>query len=48
MKVILKVSPRGKQGYDISSVPVKKLKEMNECYHKHWVLKEPWLILEAY
>jgi hypothetical protein len=48
MRVILKVRPRGKHGYDISSVPVKKLEKMNECYNKRWVLKETWLILEAH
>ena len=48
MKTILKIRQRGKRGYDISSVPYKKLEKMNEFKKKRWALKDGWLLLEAY
>jgi hypothetical protein len=48
MKTILKIRKRGKRGYDISSVPIKKLEKMNEFKKKRWDLKDGWLLLEAY
>jgi hypothetical protein len=48
MKTILKIRPRGKRGYDISSVPYKKLEKMSEYRKKRWELKDGWLILEAF
>ena len=52
MKIILKVRNRGKRGYDISSIPFKKLERANNNRKKKWELKEmkeeKWLILESY
>jgi hypothetical protein len=49
MKVYLKVRQRGERGYDISSLPMKKLEKINEGYRKkRWELKDGWLILEAF
>ena len=48
MKTLLKVRKRGKRGYDISSVPYKKLEKMNGFRKKRWMLKDGWLILDAY
>jgi hypothetical protein len=48
MKIILKVRERGKRGYDISSVPIKKLEKANNYKKKRWELKEGFLILEAW
>jgi hypothetical protein len=48
MKISLKVRSRGKRGYDISSVPFKKLEKANKCRKKRWELKDEWLILEAF
>jgi hypothetical protein len=46
---MLKVRQRGKHGYDISSVPFKKLEKASGCRKKLWELKEDdWLILEAF
>ncbi|HUW48111.1 MAG TPA: hypothetical protein VMW36_05140 [Patescibacteria group bacterium] len=48
-KVILRIRLRGKRGYDISSVPMKKLEKANGCRKKRWELRENgWLILEAF
>jgi hypothetical protein len=49
MKVYLRIRLRGKRGYDISSVPMKKLKKAGNCRKKRWELREDgWLILEAF
>jgi hypothetical protein len=48
MKIILKVRTRGKRGYDISSLPFKKLEKANDCKKKRWELKGEFLILEAF
>jgi len=48
VKVRLKIRDRGKRGYDISSVPFKKLEKMGKYRKKRWELKEGWLILEAF
>ena len=48
MKAILKIRNRGKRGYDISSVPMKKLEKMNKYRKKRWIIKEGFLILEAF
>jgi hypothetical protein len=48
MKTILKIRQRGKRGYDISSVPYKKLERMSGYRKKRWELKDGWLILEAF
>jgi hypothetical protein len=48
MKIMLKVRQRGERGYDISSVPFKKLERANGYKKKRWELKEGWLILEAW
>lgn len=48
MKVRLKIRDRGKRGYDISSVPFKKVEKMSKYKKKKWELKDDWLILEAF
>jgi len=48
MKAILKIRDRGKRGYDISSVPMKKLEKMNNYRKKRWIIKKEFLILEAF
>ena len=48
MKIILKIRERGKRGYDISSVPYKKLEKASNYKKKRWELKEGFLILEAW
>ena len=48
MKVLLKVRLRGERGYDISSVPMKKLKKMDSFHKKRWELKGDFLVLEAF
>jgi hypothetical protein len=48
-KVYLRIRLRGKRGYDISSVPMKKLKKAGNCRKKRWELREDgWLVLEAF
>lgn len=47
-KIILKIRNRGKRGYDISSVPFKKLEKFNNNRRKRWELKEGFLVLEAW
>jgi len=48
VKVRLKIRDRGKRGYDISSVPFKKVEKMSKYRKKKWELKDGWLILEAF
>ncbi len=48
MKIYLKVRLRGRRGYDISSVPFKKLEKANKYKKTRWELKDGWLILEAF
>jgi hypothetical protein len=48
MKVLLKIRCRGKRGYDVSSVPFKKLEKMSTFHKLRWELKYDWLILEAF
>jgi len=48
MKILLKIRCRGERGYDISSVPFKKLGKASKCRKKRWELKENWLVLEAF
>ena len=48
VKVRLKIRDRGKRGYDISSVPFKKLEKANKYKKKMWELKGEWLILDAF
>ena len=48
MKVRLKIRDRGKRGYDISSVPFKKVEKMSKYRKKKWELKDGWLVLEAF
>jgi len=48
LKVRLKIRDRGKRGYDISSVPFKKVEKMSKYRKKKWELKDGWLILEAF
>jgi len=48
VKIILKIRQRGKRGYDISSVPFKKLEKTIGYRKKRWELKDDWLILEAF
>jgi len=48
LKVLLKIRYRGKRGYDISSVPFKKLENTNKYKKKRWELKGEWLVLETF
>jgi len=48
LKVRLKIRDRGKRGYDISSVPFKKVEKMSKYRKKKWELKDGWLVLEAF
>jgi hypothetical protein len=48
MKVLLKIRHRGERGYDISSVPFKKLEKMSTFHKLRWELKGDWLVLEAF
>jgi hypothetical protein len=48
MKVLLKIRLRGRRGYDISSVPLKKLQKAAGYRKKRWELKGDWLVLEAF
>jgi hypothetical protein len=48
MKIILKIRERGKRGYDISSVPYKKLEKASGYRKKRWEMKNGFLILEAW
>jgi hypothetical protein len=48
MKVLLKIRLRGRRGYDISSVPLKKLQKASKYRKKRWELKDDWLVLEAF
>ena len=48
MKVLLKLRLRGRRGYDISSVPFKKLEKASMYRKKRWELKGDWLVLEAF
>ena len=47
MKILLKVRARGKRGYDISSVPFKRLEKLTKYHRKDWKFEDGWLILEA-
>jgi hypothetical protein len=47
-KTLLKIRLRGERGYDISSVPMKKLQKMNGFHKKRWEIKDGFLILEAF
>jgi len=48
MKAILKIRNRGKRGYDISSIPMKKLEKMSHYRKKRWIIKKGFLVLEAF
>lgn len=48
MIIRMKARLRGKRGYDISSVPFKKLQKASTYRKKRWELKDEWLILEAF
>jgi hypothetical protein len=48
LKILLKIRLRGKRGYDISSVPIKRLQKASNYRKKRWELKDGWLILEAF
>lgn len=48
MIVRLKVRDRGERGFDISSVPGKKLEKMQSYKKKRWEYENGWLILEAW
>jgi hypothetical protein len=48
MKVRLKIRNRGKRGYDVSSVPFKRLEKANKYKKKRWEFRDGWLILDAF
>lgn len=48
MKTLLKIRQRGERGFDISSVPMKKLRKMDEFHKKRWELKGDFLVLEGF
>lgn len=47
-KAILKIRQRGERGYDISSVPMKKLQKMASFQKRKWEIKGEFLVLEAF
>ena len=52
MRAILKISPKQVKdskikGYEIASIPMKKLKTLDLLENKRWYLKDGFLILEA-
>jgi hypothetical protein len=46
--VMLKVSKKGDKGFQVCSVPVKKLKLMACDSHKSWSLEGDFLVLRSY
>ena len=48
MKIRLKIRNRGKRGYDISSLPFKRLEKASKYRKKRWELKGDWLVLQAF
>ena len=48
LKVWLKIRDRGKRGYDISSVPFRRLEKASKYKKKRWELKGEWLVLDAF
>lgn len=48
MELRLKVRDRGKRGFDISSVPVKRLEMLSGYGKKRWKYENGLIILEAW
>ncbi len=46
--VMLKVSKKGDKGFQVCSVPMKKLKRLAADKHRFWSLKGDFLILNSY
>jgi hypothetical protein len=47
LKIILKVSKKGAKGFQISSVPVKKLKSASFLDVRSWSLEGDFIVLTA-
>jgi hypothetical protein len=46
--VMLKISAKGDKGFQVCSVPVKKLRLMAVDKHRFWSLDGDFLVLKAY
>ena len=46
--VLLKISKKGDKGFQVCSVPVKKLKELASEKHRSWSLEGNFLVLRSY
>jgi hypothetical protein len=46
--VILKVSKKGDKGFQVSSVPLQKLKRLASDEHRFWSLEGDFLVLKSY
>ena len=46
--IMLKISAKGDKGFQVCSVPAKKLKSMAVEKHKFWSLEGEFLVLKSY
>jgi hypothetical protein len=46
--VMLKISKKGDKGFQVCSVPVRKLRLMATDEHRHWKLEGDFLVLKSY
>jgi hypothetical protein len=46
--VMLKISAKGDKGFQVCSVPIKKLKSIATEKHRFWRLEGDFLVLESY
>jgi hypothetical protein len=46
--VILKISAKGDKGFQVCSVPIKKLRLIAAEKHRFWKLEGDFLVLESY
>ena len=46
--VMLKISKKGDKGYQVCSVPFRKLKRLSEDKHRFWFVEGDFLVLRSY
>jgi hypothetical protein len=46
--VMLKIAKKGEKGYQVSSVPLQKLKRLANDKHRFWSLEGDFLVLKSY
>ncbi len=46
--VILKISKKGDKGFQVCSVPVRKLKQLSSNKKRFWSLEGDFLVLQSY